>query len=277
MIKYQYQVLRYQPDKVGEEFMNLGVVAFDPEAKEVGMRHLDSVKRLSAFFPAGNNTYIKSMVKALAEAMEQVNDRVKSELDLAGVSELSGVTRQLLPNRDSALYFSEVRTGVGVGLNDALDDLYDRMVTRYLHSEEKSITDKEVWGRVYREHFRKYNIENKLVRREVVTPHLVFNFEHSWQNGHVNCLETVNFDLKHDPSIREKVQKWLGKLMLLRQASEDLHIYLLSQLPADPELRKFIREVLAEAADPSLKVEVVDETKAEEKVKELAEEMEAHG
>lgn len=93
----------------------------------------------------------------------------------------------------------------------------------------------------------------------------------------MNLLESVNFDLKHEPSIREKVHKWYGKLMLLRQASEELHIYLLSKLPSDPALRSFIQEVLNETADPSMKVDLVDETKAEEKVKDLAAEMEAHG
>lgn len=131
MVKYQYQVLRYQPDKVGGEFMNLGIVVFDPEARVLAMRHVDNLKRLSAFFPLGNNTYILSMVKALAEAMERENERLKHDQERVAMSELSSLTAQFLPNRDSALFFTEVRSGVDIGLEQALDHLYTRMVLRY--------------------------------------------------------------------------------------------------------------------------------------------------
>lgn len=277
MIKFQYQVLRYQPDKVGEEFMNLGVVVYDADKPDLRVRYLESIKRLSAFFPAGNNTYIKSLVKSIADQLEEMGARGRKELDLSGLTDLSSVTRLLLPGSDSALYFTEVKVALDLDIDRAVDNTYARMVTRYLHAEERSFTDKDVWSNVYSKHFKKYGIDKRLVKRQVQTPLELFSFDRTWSNGHMNLLESVNFDLKHEPSIREKVHKWYGKLMLLRQASEELHIYLLSKLPSDPALRSFIQEVLNETADPSMKVDLVDETKAEEKVKDLAAEMEAHG
>ena len=131
MVKFQYQVLRYQPDKVAEEFMNLGVVVFDPDGGDLLMRHLDNEKRLSAFFPAVNNTYIMEMVSALGHSIIEVGVRWKRERGHDTVADLSSVTRNLLPDRDSALYFSEVRTGVDAELSQALDHLFDRVVRRY--------------------------------------------------------------------------------------------------------------------------------------------------
>lgn len=269
MITFHYQVLRYQPDKVGEEFMNLGVVVLAPDTGEVRFKYLDSVKRLSAFFPAGNNVYIKGLVRSLAENLSG-DDKQREH---KGLREL---TASLLPSVDSALYFSESRSGLDTDLETALDALYDRMVTRYEQAQDQGISDKAVWGKVYKKYFREFGIEDKLIKKKVKTPKESFTFERTWQNGHLNCLETVNFDLKYDSSIKDKVHRWFGKLTLLGQASEDLHIYLLSQLPKEPAQRKFVRDILAEAQREHLRVDVVDETKAALKVKELADEIKGH-
>lgn len=96
------------------------------------MRHLDNEKRLSAFFPAGNNIYIMEMVSALGHSIIEVGVRRKREQGHDTVADLSCLTRNLLPDRDSALYFSEVRTGVDAELSQALDQLFDRVVRRYV-------------------------------------------------------------------------------------------------------------------------------------------------
>jgi len=277
MITFHYQVLRYQPDKVGEEFMNLGVLVFAPETRELRFKYLDSVKRLSAFFPAGNNVYIKSLVRSLAESIARAERQRVKELDFTVHKDLESLTRSLIPGSDSALYFSEARSGLDADLGTALDALFQRMVTRYEPEQDQSISDKEVWGRVYRSYFRKFGIEDKFTKKKVQTPKESFTFDRTWQNGRLNCLETVNFDLKYDSSIKDKVHRWFGKLTLLGQASEDLRIFLLSQLPKDPEQRKFIRDILAEAEKKNMQVELVDESKAAQRVKQLADEIMSHG
>lgn len=277
MIQFHYQVLRYQPDKVGEEFMNLGVVVFAPDTRELRFKYLDSIKRLSAFFPAGNNVYIKGLVRSLADSLSEAERQRGQVLEPVAHNELASLTLSLLPGTDSALYFSEARSGLDTDLDNALDALFDRMVTRYEHAQEQSVTDKDVWGKVYRKYFREFGIEDKLTKKKVKTPKESFTFDRTWQNSHLNCLETVNFDLKYDSSIKDKVHRWFGKLTLLGQASEDLHIYLLSQLPKDPEQRKFVQDILAEAQRENMKVDVVDETKAALRVKELADEINHHG
>ncbi len=276
MITYHYQVLRYQPDKVGEEFMNLGVVVFAPDTRELRFKYLDSVKRLSAFFPAGNNVYIKGLVRSLVERLAEAERQRVEELELNTHRELESITASLLPGPDSALYFSAKRTGLDTDLEQAVDTLFDRMVTRYEQVQDHTVTDKEVWSKLYRQYFQEFGIEDKLSKRKVKTPKESFTFDRTWQNGHLNCIETVNFDLRHDSSLKDKVYRWFGKLTLLGQASEDLHIYLLSQLPKDPEQRKFVKDILAEAQKEHLKVDVVDETKAAIKIKELAEEIKGH-
>ncbi len=127
MIQFQYQVLRYQPDKVGEEFMNLGVVVFAPDSKECAVRVLGNEKRLAAFFPAGSTAYIMSLLQTVANGLRERN--------VGDVADLGSITKQLLPGKDSALFFTEVRVGLDTSAQSALDNLYVRLVTRYAQAE----------------------------------------------------------------------------------------------------------------------------------------------
>lgn len=278
MIRYQYQVLRFQPDKVGEEFMNLGVVAFVPADKQFEGKFLERVQRLSAFFPGGNSTYIRKLVKHVEDGLHELSKKNGHELGFTSPDDLAAITKQLLPGQDSALFFSDVKVGMDVDLRTAMDATYERMVAKYLLEDDRDIhSDKEVWSKIYRSHFEKLHIAHKFTSRSVSTPHELFSFDHAWKNGHLNCLEAVNFGLKHEGSIKDKVHKWFGKLYQLRKASEDLHVYLLSKMPEDPQLQKLIRDTLAEAAAGKVKLDLVEAKDAEKTAKELAAEIEAHG
>ena len=256
--------------------MNLGVVVYAPDSCTCLGKYLDSVKRLSAFFPAGNNTYIKSLVKTVADELSTMNARSLIELQLEKIEDLSSITRKLIPGKDGALFFTEVRRGLDVDLQVALESLFERMVERYLSDDDRSRSDKEVWTSVYRSYFQKYDLEKKLKKEKIKTSLEDFVFQRTWKNGHLNLLESVNFDLKSEQSVKEKVHKWLGKVSLLQHASEDLHLYLLSQLPKDKKLRDYIRKALAEAGASNVEVKLVDESKAEDTARALATEIAKH-
>ena len=51
MKTFEYQLLRYSPDAVCGEFVNVGVIVFDAEGKKLAGRFLDRIARESQFFP----------------------------------------------------------------------------------------------------------------------------------------------------------------------------------------------------------------------------------
>ena len=63
MKNYQYQILRYYPDVVAEEFINVGIVFFIPEERKLISKIIDNSSRLSALYryhdtelPSGKNS-----------------------------------------------------------------------------------------------------------------------------------------------------------------------------------------------------------------------------
>jgi len=108
-------------------------VVFDTDTCKHLFKYQESNKRLSAFFPAGNNAYIVGLVRSLT-VRSSLNDNQH------GPKGLGELTSGLLPSVDSALYFTEVRSGLDTDLETALDSLYERMVTRYEHATDHRIT-----------------------------------------------------------------------------------------------------------------------------------------
>ena len=50
MKNYQYQILRYYPDVVAEEFINVGIVFFIPEERKLISKIIENSSRLGALY-----------------------------------------------------------------------------------------------------------------------------------------------------------------------------------------------------------------------------------
>ncbi len=278
MINYQYQILRFLPDRVNEEFVNLGVVVFDPQSRLLSSRFIDKASRVSAFFPEVNTRYLNNTLKFLHAEFFNLSSKFSRELQLDNMGDLDGITRSVLPKDDSSLVFSETKKGRDLTADIACDDLFERVVLRNIseHDEIELRNDREVWNKVYKNYFEKQKISNRLHAHTVKTKNDELHFERAWKNGVWNCFETVSFNLTRPDSVKNKVYKWAGKLDELRSSKEAVSVYLLSVLPESEELKRFIRSKLNNKDFDNSKVKLVTEDEAESLAKEFQKEIEAH-
>ncbi len=278
MITYQYQILRYLPDRVNEEFVNLGVAVFDPKSQVILTRFIDKASRVSAFFPEVNTRFLASTLKFLQSEFQTLGNQQLLELPLSKFDNLDDVTRAVLPKDDSALVFSEIKKGRDINLNVACDDLFDRVVLRNIneHDEIELRNDKEVWNKVYKNYFEKYNITQRLSNHTVKTKNDELEFDHAWKNGKWNCFETVSFKLSRPDAIKNKVYKWVGKMEELSSSKEPINLYLLSVLPDNDQLRKFVEKKLGKKNVDHSSIQLITENEVEKLAKKFQKEMEVH-
>lgn len=278
MITYQYQILRYLPDRVNEEFVNLGVVVFDPKSRIIQSRFIEKASRVSTFFPEVNTRFLASTLKFLQAEFQALGNQQISELPLLKFENLDEVTRTILPKDDSALVFSEIKKGRDIDLSIACDDLFERVILRNIneHDEMELRNDKEVWNKVYRNYFEKYNISQRLHTHIVKTKNDELEFDHAWKNGKWNCFETVSFKLSRPDAIKNKVYKWVGKMEELSSSKEPINLYLLSVLPDNDQLRKFVEKKLSKKKVDHSSIQLITENEAEALVKKFHKEMEVH-
>lgn len=278
MIKIQYQILRYIPDRVAGEFVNLGIVVFDPGSKTLKGRFISRIGNISSFFPQVNSRYLIKSIGLIQEFLENTGEQLKSELSFETRNNLSEITQAILPIDDTSLVFTEVMHTLDVDVHAAVIDFFKRFVKNHEIEEDDEIRrDAEVWNKVYKKHFDDSGISRHLKVHKVRTKDDVLEFDRAWKNGIWNCFETVSFNLNRSDAIKNKVYKWVGKLDELGSAKEPLHIYLLSVLPQEhSELTNFINKKIKAKSTKNTKIEIVNENNIEQLTKKISKQIKNH-
>lgn len=274
----QYQVLRYLPDRVSEEFVNLGIVAFDKQEKVLHSKFINKVGNISAFFPNINARYLLKSVKTIMHHLESISEQFSSEFLFDKIDSIDQVTSQVLAKDDSALIFSEVKKTLDISAKSMVDHLFSRIViSGNLVEDDEVRKDKEVWAKVYKKHFDDYGISTHLKPHNIKTENDELEFDKAWKNGVWNCFETVSFNLTRTDAIKNKVYKWVGKLDELNTSGEPKHIYLLSILPKEhPELKNFIKKMITDKSTPNTKIDIISEDQIDLVASTIKSEIDAH-
>ena len=276
MKKFQYQIVRYMHDRVTAEFVNVGIVVFQPDTNFLHGRFVSKFSRISQFFSDVNGQYLITALRQFEKELEISSTRL-SEL-FTNYATLTEITNSILPKDDSCLVCSDLLFGIDLDPMSALEDLFDRLVNKYIQDVDKELhDDKTAWRKVYKQYFDKYEITTKLKRHTVQTNHDHIEFDRAWKNGVWKCYQTLALDLKRNDAIKNKVYKWSGILSELENSKQKLHVYFLTVSPtANGTMNKFLEETFLSRNSKSLKVTIVKEDQADEFVASIKKEIEEH-
>lgn len=269
MKKFQYQIIRYMHDRVTAEFVNVGIVVYQPDINFLQGKFINKFSRISQFFNDVNGLYLISTLKHFENELDIIAHRL-GEI-FTHYPSLSEITNSILPKDDSALFSSELMFAIDIDPRSAIDDLFSRLIDKYSHETDKeSHDDKYVWRKVYKQYFDKYQLTNKLSQHTVTTNHDNIEFDKAWKNGIWNCYQTLSFDLKRTDSIKNKVYKWSGILSELEKSNQELNLFFLTIQPKkNPSIKKFISDTLIQRNGGLVKVNLIKETQAEDFVLDL--------
>lgn len=277
MKNYQYQIVRYLHDQVTGEYVNLGVVVYEPN--ELFLKAITTKKysRITAMFPSANGAFISKTLSQFDKAIKSLSKDIEGLFKKPFI-DLASITTSILPKDNSALILSEVKYALDIEIEFALKDLYAQLVEKYIHNENKvqSLTDNEVWNKKYKTYFDKYKITSRLIKHSVKTKNDNFIFNKSWKNEIWHCYEPVSFDLQHEDSIKDKAYKWTGRLKELEKTNEKIHLTFLANFPANnSKLTSFIKEAFKQDSK-NLEIELIQENEADLLAKRVSEEIAKH-
>lgn len=266
MITYEYQVLRYLPDQIGGEFVNVGLVLFEPKTNFLKAGFLRSVSRITSFFTGLDGRYLHRRLRHMEAMMDDFSYQLSSSFQFEKYSKISSVTSRYLVKDDTAFQFSEVKKGIDDDLGLAFDELYQRLIENHTPETPESVrNDHDVWQKLYRPFLEKRGVTSRLKTFQVETAKDTISFNYAWKNEVWHCYQPVTFDLKKSDSIKNKVYKWVGMLDELKTAKEELEIRLLTALPdKDKELLAFILDKLDQKVFGSARVSIVRQSQAEQ-------------
>lgn len=264
MKKFQYQIVRYMHDRVTAEFVNVGIIIYQPDTKFLQGKFITKFSRITQFFSEINGQYLLSTLRQFEKELKTTSNQL-NEL-FTNHSSLTEITNSILTKDDSTLFCSDLIFGIDIDMQSAMDDLFDRLINQYNAEPDKDQhDDKYVWRKVYKQYFDKYEITNKLKPHTVKTDNDEIEFDKSWKNGVWNCYQTLSFDLKRNDTIKNKVYKWSGILNELENSNEKINLYFLTVRPSENRtINKFIEDtILKHNGGKSLTVKMITENQAD--------------
>jgi hypothetical protein len=237
-IPFQYCLLQYRHDLVTGEFLNVGLALYSKPYNYFNARLLTKYRRISCTFPGMDGEFYKKYMTYLQLRLDAIKNKIKSEQLLVfdeWPNKIEDLVSKVLPVDDSSIYFDTPRGGVAKDLDKIFDELYSRLVERYLSENERSTRmDDDVWN-VYRQPLLDYNVLPHLERYTVETSDDEIEFHHGWKNGRWNILQPLSFDLSSPTYIKKKAREWLGTTIVLDKSKELSHLYLLLGKPSNQQ------------------------------------------
>ena len=266
MINYQYQIVRYIHDRMTGEFVNVGLVFYDPKSLFLKCKVVNKYSRISNFFTDVKGQFL---INSLKHFENKINEFPSSyEKDFQKYSEnIESITRYILPKDDSALICTEVRKAIDIDIEKAFEDMFERIVDRYTEEPiSNQHNDNYAWKKYYKSYFDKYGLTKKLKKHSVKTKGDKIEFDKAWKNGVWNCYQSLSLDLTREESIKNKIYRWSGVLRQLESTNEDIHLYFLTTTPkVDHNIQGLIKQALSikGSSKNKIKVTLVKENEAE--------------
>ena len=278
MKNYEYQILRFMPDRINAEFINVGLVFYSFNDKVLKTKFIKRSSRLSSFFHGLNTRYIFQSLKHLELQFENIAKKLTDELEFSRPKNIKEITLNLFPKDDASLIFSDLYKGIDVSLENAFNSLAEQLLFRYDISTQESETllDEDVWRKVYKNYFEKSGIKEKLVKHVVETENDKIEFLRAWKNDKWHCYQPVSFALSRDDFIKNKAYKWYGKIQELQTAKEPIKLELLTVLPKKRALREFIFKLLHDRTIGQSMFSIIDESNADDFAQQLSLDFEEH-
>src|SRR5690625_1460817 len=146
MKPYEYQILRYIPDQVSGEFLNVGILMVGPKERTLYYGFIHSRQRISATFHGIESTHIMRKLKILQEKLEDLEKHDSGKLQLHDILSVTFFSSQILKKDDSSLQLRDAREGMDISVEASITELKERRRHEWVVKDERTLrTDEDVW------------------------------------------------------------------------------------------------------------------------------------
>jgi hypothetical protein len=275
-VAYSFSVLRYVHDPVTQEFVNIGVAVFSPDAKFLRAICTTSYSRITHLFQRIDGNRFRQLTRYIQDQICAAGLDYESALPFESGQAIEHLLAKVLPPDDSAIQFSKVGVGLSADLDRTLNELFQRHVEMYIAlGESPRRSDEDVW-RVFKEPLDRVLVTPRLRPKRIVAPSYEYEFERSRKNEIWHVYEPVSFDMVESASMLDKANRWVGRATSLMDSPDPFRIHMLLGEPQDERLKAtFVKaqNILNKMPD---KKEFIRESEAEAFAEDLAREVRAH-
>jgi hypothetical protein len=225
-----FSVMRYVPDTVGDESINVGVVLFEPKSRLLLARPLTTFKHVQKFDPNANVRWLKEELASFPKECAKVSGKPPAARGSMG--DWTTATDPLLTLHQqfcNSIQFAAPRTVLTDDPQAEIEQLYFRYV--YPRKAPK----KEYWrDPQLRKRVRDIFAEHQLLAEERVQTDYeaevrgdFIKFPFYYQNGHLNFIDPISFAVENLDEKQDEVQRLIYKKFVLRESPQHKNDHLL--------------------------------------------------
>lgn len=219
-MRYNYWTLRYLPDPVRGEFVNIGVIV-GRDGADWSIRSIESFDRASRL--GGDLSTARTWVRSLRSTIVQVNR--DCHLDIATVGASEDWIVRLRGFHNNCVQISDALPVVADSADEAMDLLFDRLIVEP-RPQSRSTSHGRAVARLREAYQARFGSGVDLLNKVCVrSGRQTMDFDFALSDGSIQQLSKVwAFDLK-DPSLQvDKVQAWGFRVEELRSSGGHLSI-----------------------------------------------------
>lgn len=241
---FHYSILRYRHSYLLQEEVNVGLLFFFDDEKQVEFLYPKSLQRISSLYHDFSVNLVKKYFRTFERAAKQVQKELLKENETLFHGDLkSYINNYFLPDDASALYFTELKTGNYNHFQETLDYYSYQFLSEYEPPQKREQKDERYILRKVSNIVEQLPKEKKgIIQRDVKLQADILSetFDYAWQNGTTNLITPVGFDLQHAQSITDKACEWQAKLNTLTDAArkKNYKFDILVTRPSDRDLFK---------------------------------------
>lgn len=221
-----YSILQYKHSPVLGEAINVGVLFYFPDEERKLHFHITDATRIKPIYKDFDTKYFNSILRLIKLNVVRYSGDIYAE-KLLNDNLKEFIHFYLLKNDDTALQFTNLHSVLNIFPNpeEAVEEYTKLLLPLTTRKETQTIKYNENYIiRKFKTRLFDHNKElaEKVTKDYVVkTDELSFKFDIAWQNGSLNLVHPLSFDLQDTQSIQRKTAEYCSYLTWLNKYTKE--------------------------------------------------------
>jgi len=230
---YKYCILKYKHSPFLGESINIGLLIYYSNNCQFSFHYSKNLSRIKYIYDNVPEKTIKEYIRQIDKKLKSfnINDDLFHKIEIEDLSDF--ISKYILPKDGTILQFSNCKNNLQFDFSNEfiestltkkhlIDDIkhnINQPKEPYLSQKFYSYLKGLDFDRInsnQKRFFIEYSLKNETGNE--------FKFDYAWQNGTLNLVKPISFDLKESKSIAEKAYKNLGQFIDLENEAKERNL-----------------------------------------------------
>jgi hypothetical protein len=211
----EYTILRYRHSYASGEILNLGILVYFKDLKQIKFHKSVKIGAFSKLYPDVELYFIKKYVNEIEKTVFQLNEQLRDDIYISQLG-LDEIVNQFILVRDSSSISFDLSE---VSLYKSPATIEDHLIKKFLvtskhisrNIDERIIAKKlyqSLYQRIAYDSFSKTELDQKIKKKFIIQGSFYQEtFEFAWRNEKLNLVSPISFDVKAPEFIKRKSQQ----------------------------------------------------------------------